>query len=215
MSVAIFFLFKSLLFRADFIYKVSYIKGLLKQREWVVRRHRFMDLFSLLYFFAAEERRKDMLYYSTQRPISPGSYPRRDDVVSLHNFDTRTYCDVIGMEAWGYIEYSRSLSEKEMKEYELVPEKTALTEAKDLINAFCKRERGEEADFSNLYKVYITDAEVDGETLQICANLERCRMDRYKNGKPFATTRYESLEELVSSELRNLDSNQLVAFRKN
>lgn len=155
-----------------------------------------------------------MLYYSTQRPISLGTYPRRGDVVSMQNFDNRTYCDAIGMNAWGYIEYSGTLSEKEMKEYELVPEKSALAEAKELINDFCKREREAEADFSNLRKVEIANAEVDGDSLQVCANLERYRIDRYKNGKPFDTTRYGSLEELISSALRSLDSERLVALSK-
>lgn len=156
-----------------------------------------------------------MLYYSTQRPISLGTYPRRADVVSVQNFNTRTYCDVIGKEAWGYIEYSGSLSEKEMKEYELVPEKTSLAEAEELINDFCKREREVEADFSNLRKVEIICAEVDGDSLQVCVNLEKYRIDRYKNGKPFDTTRYETLEELISSELRRLNSEKLLTLRKN
>ena len=63
-----------------------------------------------------------MRYYSTQRPIMPGSYPCRDKVVSITNFDTRTFCEDIGLEAYGYIEYSEPLSESEAGNYELVSE---------------------------------------------------------------------------------------------
>lgn len=63
-----------------------------------------------------------MRYYSTQRPVAPGSYPCKDSVVEIHNFDNRTFCEKIGTEAWGYIEYSCELPEKEAAEYELVPE---------------------------------------------------------------------------------------------
>ena len=63
-----------------------------------------------------------MKYYSTQRPVSPGSYPCKNSVVEIHNFDNRTFCEEIGAEAWGYIEYNCELSEKEAAEYELVPE---------------------------------------------------------------------------------------------
>lgn len=63
-----------------------------------------------------------MKYYSTQRPVTPGSYPCKDSVIEIHNFDNRTFCEEIGAESWGYIEYNCELSEKEAAEYELVPE---------------------------------------------------------------------------------------------
>lgn len=63
-----------------------------------------------------------MRYYSTQRPIIPGCCPRRNEVSEIHNFDEKTFCEKIGMEAWGYIDYNSELSEEEAAEYELVPE---------------------------------------------------------------------------------------------
>ncbi|WP_215707094.1 hypothetical protein [Blautia sp. MCC283] len=63
-----------------------------------------------------------MRYYSTQRPVTLGSYPCKDSVIEIHNFDNRTFCEEIGAESWGYIEYNCELSEKEAAEYELVPE---------------------------------------------------------------------------------------------
>jgi hypothetical protein len=60
-----------------------------------------------------------MRYYSTQRPVMPGSYPK-NGVVEIHNFDDKTYCDEIGREAWGYIDYEGKLPETDAKAYELV-----------------------------------------------------------------------------------------------
>ena len=59
-------------------------------------------------------------YYSTMRPILPGGYPNRESVEAIHNFDTKTYCEEIGREAWGYIDYREPLTEKEAGDYELV-----------------------------------------------------------------------------------------------
>ena len=47
-------------------------------------------------------------YYSTQRPVMPGGFPRKADVVEIKNFDMKTFCEEIGKEAWGYIEYQAS-----------------------------------------------------------------------------------------------------------
>lgn len=67
-----------------------------------------------------------MKVYSTQRPVSIGTYPT-GGVIEIVNFDYRTHVDEINRPAWGYIEYSRELSEKELSEYELVPVYDGLT----------------------------------------------------------------------------------------
>ena len=59
-------------------------------------------------------------YYSTQRPIAPGTFPRRDGKEAVTNFDDKTYCEEIGREARGYIEYSQPLTVEEAEAYELV-----------------------------------------------------------------------------------------------
>lgn len=59
-------------------------------------------------------------YYSIMRPVSIGTYPR-NGVEEIVNFDYRQFCPEINREAWGYIEYSRELSEKEAADYELIP----------------------------------------------------------------------------------------------
>lgn len=59
-------------------------------------------------------------YYSTQRPISPGTYPNgKNKPVSIENFDERQRVENGQLQAWGYLEYVKPLSQKEMKEYEL------------------------------------------------------------------------------------------------
>ena len=61
-----------------------------------------------------------MKYYSRMRPVMPGSYPR-EGVTNIHNFDDREFVQEINSEAWGYIEYDRELTEKEVADYELTP----------------------------------------------------------------------------------------------
>lgn len=60
-------------------------------------------------------------YYLTQRPAMPGTFPRPQGnrVLSVENFDERTFCEEIGRDAWGYVAYKKPLSDKETKSYEL------------------------------------------------------------------------------------------------
>ena len=60
-----------------------------------------------------------MRYYSTQRPVSPGTYPSGCPVQGIHNFDRKTFCEEIGREAWGYIDFAGPLPEGEATRYEL------------------------------------------------------------------------------------------------
>lgn len=64
-----------------------------------------------------------MRYYSILRPVSIGTYPKPKDnkVVEIKNFEDRLYCTHIGREAWGYIEYEKTLSLDDAKKYELIP----------------------------------------------------------------------------------------------
>ena len=52
-----------------------------------------------------------MRYYSTQCPITPGSYPEPENnkITEIHNYENKTYCEEIGREALGYIEYGHPL----------------------------------------------------------------------------------------------------------
>lgn len=60
-----------------------------------------------------------MRYYSTQRPIGPGSYPQQYGVVAIHNFEQKTFCKAIGREAWGYIDFDSCIPEDEAEKWEL------------------------------------------------------------------------------------------------
>lgn len=63
-----------------------------------------------------------MKYYSTQRPVMIGGYPKSQKVLEIKNFDSKRYVKDIGRTAWGWIEYDQPLSEKDAADYELVPE---------------------------------------------------------------------------------------------
>lgn len=64
-----------------------------------------------------------MRYYSTQRPIGPGTYPKPQDnaALEIHNYDSKTYCEEIYREAWGYIEYAQPIDPESAYDYELIP----------------------------------------------------------------------------------------------
>ena len=63
-------------------------------------------------------------YWSTQRPVAPGTFPKPNGnkVTFIHNFNKRRFWGPIEREAWGWIEYEKELTEKEWKDYELIPE---------------------------------------------------------------------------------------------
>lgn len=59
-------------------------------------------------------------YYSTQRPLTPGSCPRAG-VQEVVNYDEKKFCEEIGMDACGFVEYTRELTKQEADDYELTP----------------------------------------------------------------------------------------------
>ena len=60
-----------------------------------------------------------MRYYSTQRPVGPGTFPRQGGTETVTNFYGKIYCEEIGREAWGYIEYREAITPEQAKAYEL------------------------------------------------------------------------------------------------
>lgn len=60
-------------------------------------------------------------YYSIMRPIGIGTYPTGARVANIVNFHERKYVPEIGREAWGYIEFSHTLSKQNQISYELLP----------------------------------------------------------------------------------------------
>lgn len=57
-------------------------------------------------------------YYSTQRPVSFGTFPHKSGE-SVFNFSDKKHCEEIDKEAWGYVEYDAPLTPKEISDYEL------------------------------------------------------------------------------------------------
>lgn len=72
-------------------------------------------------------------YYSTQRPVMPGTYPAEKKVSEIVNFSERKYVTNISREAWGWIEFEELLTEKEEKDYELVRELSELERLRTLL----------------------------------------------------------------------------------
>lgn len=60
-------------------------------------------------------------YYSTQRPVMPGSYPepRNNKVLKIENFDHKKFVEEVDRPAWGFIEYEKPLGHFDVNDYEL------------------------------------------------------------------------------------------------
>lgn len=60
-------------------------------------------------------------YYSTQRPVAPGTFPKPKDnkLMGIRNYDERTFFKTLGKNVWGYVEYSNPLDPRVAEEYEL------------------------------------------------------------------------------------------------
>lgn len=94
-------------------------------------------------------------YYSTQRPISPGTYPNGENKpVTIENFDDRQAVENGQLQAWGYLEYERPLSQKEMKDYEL-----------KAVSASVARTKNTEKKKSVLADLHKKQAQVAGERI--------------------------------------------------
>lgn len=61
-------------------------------------------------------------YYSTQRPVAPGTFPKKKGC-EISNYPQKLYIDGTGFSAWGHIDYDEPLTDAEVAEYELNPEK--------------------------------------------------------------------------------------------
>ena len=57
------------------------------------------------------------IYYSTLRPVSIGTQPK-EGFMDFINYDDRTEVD--GKMVWAELYYNRGLTDKEMKDYDLV-----------------------------------------------------------------------------------------------
>lgn len=62
-------------------------------------------------------------YYSTQRPVDIGTFPKPPDnkPIEIFNYDERIWVEGGTMRAWGELIYEKPLTEKQMYDYELKP----------------------------------------------------------------------------------------------
>ena len=96
-------------------------------------------------------------YYSTQRPISSGTYPNGENKpVSIENFDERQPVENGQLQAWGYLEYAEPLSQKEMKDYELKAVSASVTR----VNTPEKQTEKKKSVLADLHK---KQAQISGE----------------------------------------------------
>jgi len=58
-------------------------------------------------------------YYSTQRPISIGTFPKENSPIRIVNFDRREWVEDTMFQAWGFITYDAPLTQQQVQDYEL------------------------------------------------------------------------------------------------
>jgi hypothetical protein len=61
------------------------------------------------------------VYYTLFRPAMIGAIPRHG-LTEIENFGERKFVPSIGREAWAKVTYNRELTNKEISDYELMPE---------------------------------------------------------------------------------------------
>lgn len=69
---------------------------------------------------------KEYKYYSTQRPVSIGTFPKHTDSppIRFENYNGRTWVECNTRLAWGELVYAKPLSDKELRDYELKPSRS-------------------------------------------------------------------------------------------
>lgn len=58
-------------------------------------------------------------YYLLLRPAMPGAMPTKN-LDRIKNFDRRQFDEAAGREVWGYVEYTEPLSDKDVRDYDLM-----------------------------------------------------------------------------------------------
>ena len=69
------------------------------------------------------EKAQEYKYYSTQRPVDIGTFPKDKDnpPIRIENYEGRIWVENDTRLAWGELAYAQPLSEKELYNYELKP----------------------------------------------------------------------------------------------
>ena len=107
---------------------------------------------------------------------------------------------------------SDSFIQRVMQDTERVAEQALLERAKGLISDFCRGEYGSEVDFSDPAKIGVAYTTVTDDEIPIQVNIDlvNYRLERYLDDEHLETRQYGSLQEIITNELENLDSSDLI-----
>lgn len=91
------------------------------QKDFDKRIDSYKDQFHVQERTEGRERTELYRYYSTQRPVDIGTFPKPpgNAPVEIINFDERRMVEGGAMRAWGELAYLKPLTEKQMDDYEL------------------------------------------------------------------------------------------------
>ena len=91
-------------------------------------------------------------------------------------------------------------------------EQALIERAKGLISDFCRSEYDSEADFSDPTKIGVAYTTVTDDEIPVQVNIDlvNFRLERYLDDEHLETRQYGSLQELITSELENLDFSDLI-----
>ena len=91
-------------------------------------------------------------------------------------------------------------------------EQALLERAKGLISDFCRSECGSEADFSDPAKIGVAYTTITDDEIPVQVNIDlvNYQLERYLDDEHLETRQYDSLQELITNELENLDFSDLI-----
>lgn len=95
------------------------------EKDFARRMEDYKDLQQTTTRSISEQPKECYLYYSTQRPIDLGTFPKPagNPPLEIVNYDDDRRRPVAGgsIEAWGELTYAKPLTEKQVADYELKP----------------------------------------------------------------------------------------------
>lgn len=153
-------------------------------------------------------------YYSTQRPVDIGTFPKfGDQPIQIENYDSRKWVEGGAFRAWGVLTYTTPLTPKQMDDYELraapgnldsmklAPEQ--LEQQVQLVGQWEQARRIPEVkrltwwypDFGAfVQKEYVTDAELTGRYEKVLESQARTAREKAEK-KPMAERLKEGAEQ--------------------
>jgi len=107
-------------------------------------------------------------YYSTQRPVDIGTYPKAGGAfLGFENFDQRQPVEDGSFLAWGWLEYTRPLTEKEQDDYELRPARPAIEKEIDVPHVASSHDSGEESAKAVIPNTFAANYDMVGDDIRI------------------------------------------------